>query len=369
MSSNYTLNFPGQIIFGDGSISTLSKAVVAPQRVLLVAGSHAVTNGTCDRLLEYLTGNEVCNETGPGAEPTLEDVDRLIIAGRDFAADAVIAVGGGSVLDAAKAAAAIIPAGGLCADYFSGDKKINSKGLLFVALPTTSGTGAEITPNSVLIDPVTDVKKSLRHQTMFADFAIVDPELTWSCPVGLSAASGMDALTQAIESYISRGANTVSKALAKRAVELIYPALPKVCSNPMDRVARSDMAEGSMITAMAFSQSSLGAVHGIGHPIGSSLHVPHGLCCAILLPRVLKWNSSVSQAELNELACVIGSSDLIGSIEKLCSELNISKGFGEYGLSEDHFDFIVKNCRSGSMRSNPREMTDTEVIAFLRQLI
>ncbi len=368
MGSGYTLNFPGQIIFGDGSVSEL-KSILNNQRILLVTGKHAKADGTCDRLLEYLSGNEICCEIGPGCEPTLDDVDSLVNAGREFSADTVVAVGGGSILDAAKAAAAIIPAGGLCSDYFSGDKKIMSKGLLFIALPTTSGTGAEITPNSVLIDSATEVKKSIRHQTMFADYAIVDPELTWSCPAKLSSASGMDALTQAVESYISRGANMVSKALAKRAVELIYPALPVVCANPVDRSARSDMAEGSMITAMAFTQSSLGAVHGIGHPIGSLLHVPHGLCCAILLPKVLKWNSIVCQNELNELAAAVGSDDFIASIEELCAKLNIPSGFGDFGLSEEHFDFIVKNCRSGSMRSNPRDMTDAEVTAFIKELI
>lgn len=364
----YTLNFPGQIIFGDGSVSEL-KNILNARRVLFVTGRHAETDGSCERLIRYLSGNEVCRVTGPGAEPSLKDVDKLIDAGRDFAADAVVAIGGGSIIDAAKAAAAIIPAGGLCGDYFSGDKKIISKGLLFFALPTTSGTGAEITPNSVLIDSATDIKKSIRHETMFADYAIVDPELTWSCPASLSAASGMDALTQAVESYISRGANTVSKALAKRAVELIYPALPIVFSNPADRAARSDMAEGSMIAAMAFTQSSLGAVHGIGHPIGSLLHVPHGLCCAILLPKVLKWNSTVCQSALDDLAESIGLDDFIAGIEALCGKLNIPSGFGGYGLSDVHFDFIVKNCRSGSMRSNPRDMTDAEVTAFLRQLI
>jgi alcohol dehydrogenase class IV len=364
----YTLKFPGKMFFGDGSIGQLPKLVGSDLRVLLVTGKHAATGGLLERLQALLADRALRCEVGIPAEPELGDVDCLITAGREFMADIVIAVGGGSVIDTAKAAAAIIPAGGLCRDYFYAEKAIKQKGLTFIAAPTTSGTGAEITPNSVLIDPVNGIKKSIRHDTMFPDFAIVDPELTWSCPAELSAASGLDAFTQAVESYISRGASNPSRALARRAVELIFPALPKVCANPGNRGARSDMAEGSMIAAMAFTQSSLGAVHGIGHPLGSVLHVPHGKCCAILLPKILKWNYPVCKKELAQLAYALCVNDFIENVEELCCELNMPANFRDYGLKEEHFDFIVKNCRSGSMRSNPREMSDDDVINLLRSL-
>ncbi|MFA7184128.1 MAG: iron-containing alcohol dehydrogenase, partial [Victivallales bacterium] len=251
-------------------------------------------------------------------------------------------------------------------------KAIPGKGLFFAALPTTAGTGTEATPNSVLSDPDTDIKKSIRHDTMFPDLAIVDPELTYSCPANLTAHSGLDALTQAIESYISRNANAVSKALAARAVQLVFAALPKVCAELGDKNARRDMAEGSMIAALAFAQSGLGAVHGLGHPIGSKLHIPHGLCCAILLPKILRLNRDSCFEALDELALTcdcVGGGFFVDKIEKLCRSLNIPADLRAFGLKRDIFPFIVKNCRSGSMRSNPRNFEDGEVIEILESLL
>jgi len=276
------------------------------------------------------------------------------------------------VIDAAKAAAAIIPLDGETSDYFYNKKSITGQGLFFAALPTTAGTGTEATPNSVLTDPETEIKKSIRHDNMFPNLAIIDPELTYSCPRDLTAHSGLDALTQAIESYISRDANSVSKALAAKATQLIFNALPIVCADLKNQSARNDMAEGSMITALAFAQSGLGSVHGLGHPIGSKLHVPHGLCCAVLLPKILRWNQDFCSEALNKLALSCGcanGNDFITQIEKLCKNLGIPDNFREFGISSDIFPFVLKNCRSGSMRSNPRHFEDNEILEILESLL
>lgn len=166
----------------------------------------------------------------------------------------VIGWGGGSAIDAAKTAAALMRQEGSVADYFYGRRKIGGKGCFFAALPTTAGTGAEITPNAVLTDPDTGIKQSIRHDTMFADIAIVDPELTWDCPPGVTAASGFDALTQGIESYLSKKANVASEALAlKAAADVFTMLLPAVRESVLP--ARTMVAEGSMLAAMAFAQS------------------------------------------------------------------------------------------------------------------
>ena len=216
-------------------------------------------------------------------------MDRLIRAGRDFRAECVVAVGGGSVMDSAKAAAALIPLDGWCADYFSGEREIPGKGLFFAALPTTAGTGAEITNNSVLTDPATKIKKSLRHPSMVADLAIDDPMLPLSCAPSLTAASGLDAFVQAFESCTSPKANTATRALAYAAIRRIRESLIPAFRCPDDIEARSGMCEGSLLSAMAFSQTGLGAIHGLAHPIGSLLHVPHGKACATLIPAVVAW--------------------------------------------------------------------------------
>lgn len=369
---SYTLSFPGKTIFGNATVENLPNELPNGAKLLLIIGKHVESSGLLNRLIQILSDYEVLSFCGVQAEPPLSAVDEIITIGRANNVSTLIAVGGGSVIDAAKAAAAIIPLDGNISDYFYGKKSIPGKGLFFAALPTTAGTGTEATPNSVLTDPETDIKKSIRHDTMFPDLAIVDPELTYTCPRNLTTHSGLDALTQAIESYISLGANNVSKALAAKATKLIFKALPVVCTDLQNQNARHDMAEGSMITALAFAQSSLGSVHGLGHPIGSKLHVPHGLCCAILLPIILRWNQDFCSEALNELAiscdCTDGN-DFIGKIEKLCKELNIPENFRDFGISPDIFPFVLKNCRSGSMRSNPRHFEDHEIIEILESLL
>ncbi|MDD5597409.1 MAG: iron-containing alcohol dehydrogenase [Victivallaceae bacterium] len=369
---SYQLAFPGKTFFGAGSVEKLRDCLPKGAKVLLAVGNHVKKSGLLERLMRILADFETVVFCGIRAEPPLPEVDELIGFGRRNAVSAIVAVGGGSVLDAAKAAAAIIPLDGTVGDYFYQRKAIPGKGLFFAALPTTAGTGTEATPNSVLSDPDTDIKKSIRHDSMFPDLAIVDPELTYSCPADLTAHSGLDALTQAIESYISRNANTVSKALAARAVQLIFAALPKVCADLNDKNARRDMAEGSMAAALAFAQSGLGAVHGLGHPIGSKLHVPHGLCCAILLPKILRRNQDYCSEALDELALncsCAGGEFFVEKIEKLCRDLNIPADFRKFGMEREIFPFVLKNCRSGSMRSNPRSFEDGEIIEILESLL
>ncbi|OGV51434.1 MAG: hypothetical protein A2X49_16920 [Lentisphaerae bacterium GWF2_52_8] len=371
MQSAFELSYPPKIVFGTGKLQMLPSLLPPAAEILLVTGRHAEENGLSAEITKMLSSFRVLTASGIHPEPLLSDVDMLIEIGRKERLTCVVAVGGGSVLDAAKAAAAIIPSEGCCADYFYDKRKIVSKGLFFAALPSTAGTGTEITKNSVLTDPVAKIKKSIRHQTMIPDLALIDPALTLSCPPSLSAASGMDALVQAIESYVSTNANAASRALARAAVASIYHTLPEVCIKPQDIALRSIMAEGSLLSAMAFSQSGLGAIHGLAHPIGALLNVPHGLTCTILLPHLLTWNAPVCHNEYRELAFACTDSpdaDFTEAVSKLCRELSVPQGFREFKLSGEHFDFVLKNCRSNSMTTNPRPMADEDIIALLKQL-
>lgn len=372
MSSAFTFTFPGRIVFGTGTAKTLGTALSGFGKILLVCGSHAEKSGAAAEICSILSGHEIRTVSGINAEPPLEDVDRIIMAGREFNPGCVVAIGGGSVIDAAKAAAALIPVEGLCADYFSDAKEITGKGLFFAALPTSSGTGAEITNNSVLTDAATKIKKSLRHPQMTADLAICDPLLTVSCPRGVTAASGLDAFIQALESCTSPKACAATKALSYTAVGKIFNSLKKACDNGSDIEARSDMAEGSLISAMAFSQTGLGAIHGLAHPIGSLLKVPHGTSCAVLMPYILEWNMETCRKDYAYLAGACGTSGAEGFVKAACGlarELGIKSNFKDYGLSEKHFDFIVKNCRSASMKLNPRQMSDSDIVKLLECLM
>ena len=369
----FTLTYPSKIRFEIGASARLASELASFKRILLVTGSHFAGSADFETLKQSLGTFSVRHESAIHPEPPLADVDRLIRAGREFSADCVVAVGGGSVIDAAKAAAALIPLDGWCADYFSGTREIPGKGLFFAALPTSSGTGAEITNNAVLTDASTRIKKSLRHSSMVADLALVDPVLTLSCPPSQTAASGLDAFVQAFESFTSPRASSVSRALSCEAIRKIRENLRNACIYPSVLDYRAEMSEGSLLSAMAFSQTGLGAIHGLAHPIGSLLHVPHGKACAILIPSVVTWNLSACRDEYAAIAraCGFGSTaeDFLNGTLELCRELEVPAGFSEYGLNESHFDFIVKNCRSASMKQNPRPMSDDDVRSLLKSLL
>jgi alcohol dehydrogenase class IV len=199
----------------------------------------------------------------------------------------------------------------------------------------------------------------------------VDPHYTLTCPRAVTAASGLDALTQAIESYISVKATAATRPLARQAVRLIWPALPRAVADGTDRDARAAMAEGSMLTGLAFAQSGLGAVHGFAHPIGSLLKVTHGQTCAILLPHVLRYNASAAAADLDDLAHDLGlacRNCLIAEITQMLTDFGIPHTFAPHGLQAAHFPFILKNCRSNSMSCNPVPMPDADVMAMLAKL-
>ena len=337
---------------------------------VLVTGSSPRNERIRAEMAELL-GPPLAHFTGVTPEPVLANVDSLIECLRREPPAIVLGVGGGSVLDTAKTAAAIAPAAGMTRDYFYGEREIAGAGIPFVALPTTAGTGAEISKNSVLTDPETWFKRSIRSPLMLAAAAVCDAELTVSMPPEISATSGLDALTQAIEAYVTRKANSATSALARQAVELIMPNLPRAYRDGQDRAARQAMTEGSLLTAMSFSQCGLGAVHGLAHPIGARLKLKHGYTCAVLLPHILKYNAPVCEAQLGCLAQAVdltGAPRFVAAIEKLCAELQIPASFKQDGLDSSHYDFILANCRSNSMKGNPRDMPDEAVLALLESL-
>lgn len=371
MKHNFTLLYPPKIIFGQNSLKELPDNLPGKSRILLVTGKSLQQSGRIEEVKKLLSSFAVVHYCGIPPEPPLSSVDELTELGRREKAAAVVAIGGGSVIDAAKAAAMLIPREGTCGEYFYGTRKILGKGLFFAAIPTTAGTGAEITVNSVLTDPAAKIKKSIRSPLMVPDLAIVDPVLTLGASPELTAASGLDAFTQAVESFTSADANSASKALACEAAGIIFRNLVRAYENGKDMTARTEMAKGSLLSAMAFSQSGLGAVHGLAHPAGALLGISHGVICAILLSPVLEWNLPECRTDYDELAKNCGLKDadeFILGIRNLCSKLKIPSDLAAYGLKPEHFPFITKNCRSRSMDCNPRQMSDADIVKFLESL-
>ncbi len=351
---NYSVAVPRNIKFGENLLQELPLLLPAGCRVLVVAGSHCRK-----RVTDLLPGAVIAPPVR--AELPLDDAEELLALARAEKVTAVVAVGGGSVMDAGKTVAALIPLEGTVKEYFYGEKKIPGKGVFFAACPTTAGTGAEMTSNAVLCDPATGIKQSLRHPEMMADLALVDPVLTYGSPADVTASSGFDALVQAVEATISRKANTYTRSISMIAAMQIFENLAGAVQDDHD--ARDAVAEGSMMTGMAFGQSGLGAVHGIAHPLGSICHVPHGVACAVLFPAVMRRNMPYARI----LGDMFGT-DPLEKYDALRRACGLPGNFREYGLKKEHYDFIIRNCRSGSMKCNPVDLTDQDVAAILDEL-
>ena len=367
----YKFSTVKNIVFGAGALEKLGAIVPPEVRVLVISGQSARRNGVIDRLQALLAPRAVKVYDRVQPEPTIQQVDEVRSLARTWGAEAIVAVGGGSVLDVGKVTAAAAGTDLPTAEFFYNRAVLPAAGCFMAALPTTAGTGAEVTPNGVFTDCASNIKQSIRGGSILPTAALIDPLLTVDCPPAVTAASGLDALTQGIESYIARNSNHLTRALAMQGVKLIDRSIEKACNNGQDITARSDMSEGTVLGALAFAVSGLGAVHGLAHPLGARLHLPHGLICGVLLPVILRWNSVCCQARLDELAAFLGyerGDKLIERVEQLLEKFQIQRRLSAYGLQTSDFDYVIKNSRSGSMRANCRDLSDADLLQILQEM-
>lgn len=379
---SFTSPLPQQLVFGSGSLDRIEAlaARLGDTALVVVGGASLRDSGGLQRLEDSLSRAHVTDYVYDGvpAEPPLDWVDQGRERCAAVGADMVIGVGGGSVLDVAKAIGALARETRPTAAYHRGEAEISQPGLPIIAAPTTAGTGAEVTPNSVLTDPELHVKASLRGGALMPQLAIVDPTLTVACPPEQTAYSGLDAIVQAIESYTSKGASPYSDALALRALELMSPALKRAVEDGEDLAAREAMALGSTMAGMALACARLGLVHGLAHPIGHLLGLPHGQTCGILTPVVMAFNLPAARAKYATAARAIGleadgddevAVALVSWFRDLAEELDVSATLSGHGLEESDYEKIIQEAlASGSTRHNPREVTAEDLRQMLETL-
>lgn len=372
-----------RIVFGTGTASELGK--LASEK-----GTHAlvVTDNNPDRVgdvIQHLSDAGVQHTIySVDHEPTIDVVNQGKAAALSAGCDLVISIGGGSVIDTGKAVAALIPNEGELLDYLEvigkGQKLVNHP-TPFIAMPTTAGTGAEVTKNAVIGSPEHRVKVSLRDNRMLADIALVDPALTYSMPQPVTASTGMDALTQVLEPYVSHLANPITDAFCREGLQRAGRSLRKAYDNPQDVEAREDMALTSLLGGLALANAKLGAVHGFAGPLGGMYHAPHGAVCAVLLPHAMKANiHSLKDREpdnpalprFDEIGRLITGDDSASAqtamdwIDETSQQFSIP-GLSTYGIAEADFDTIIaKSGNSSSMKGNPIKLTDEELYAILK---
>jgi len=374
-----------RIVTGNGCLAHIGEhAATFGQKALLVCGTHSLrASGHLDRALHALkdAGLQVTLYDAISGEPTLDMVETGLGIARQTRSEVIVGIGGGSAMDAAKAIAGLYTHEGTAESYFSGARAVTGGGLPWIALPTTAGTGAEVTKNAVLISHQQSRKASLRHDEWFADVAIVDPELTLHTPPEVTAASGSDALTQAIEAYTSIGASPVTDALAAQAIHRIGRSLQPAFQNGQDLDARADMLYGSLLAGMAFANARLGGVHGMAHPLGYRYHVAHGTICGLLLPYVMDYNIEYAADKYAHIAQLLGlsaeSMDTLTAAaqaaeraRELVTSVGIPMHLGPLGVKQADFEAIAEeSLPSGSLKHNPRPLHKADVLAILQEAL
>lgn len=316
-------------------------------------------------------------------EPTIEQIREGVRLAQQSSCNMVIGFGGGSALDSAKAIAILMNNSGDVLDYLEiigKNQEIKNPHSPLILIPTTSGTGSEVTKNSVLTDSNTNIKVSLRSSLMLADLVLIDPVLTVSVPPEITASTGLDALTQVIEPFVSCYSNPVTDAFCREGISRIGNSLKKAYQANTDIIAREDMALGSLFGGLALANSKLGAVHGFAGVIGGIFSAPHGFVCAALLPHVIRVNivalktrdpKSAALARYAELSRILLNNtealpeDCLRWFEELYSDLQI-KGLSVYGIKPEHLDEIIeKSSSSSSMKGNPIKLSYEEMKEIL----
>ncbi len=357
-----------KIYTGWGCLAGLGRetATLGDNCVLVTGRSSMRLSGILDRVLALL-GSEGISVTlyeDVGQDPTVASVDAIReLAGRT-AADVVIGLGGGSAMDAAKAAAALAREEAPTSDFLRTQAPC-LPGIPFIAVATTSGTGAEVTPNAVITDPEVPLKASLRNGQYLARVAFVDPETTLPCPPRVTAYSGLDALTQAVESFVSIHATVLTDALAFQAFCLLNTNVEHAYLHGDDRQARTATAYGSLLSGMALANARLGAVHGIVHPLGARYGIPHGLACAALLPEVTELNLAFSSDKYAMLSAEV-EGGLVDMLRGLNRRLGIYADFAKYPIPQQDFALIAEeSMQSGSLKANPKKFSTRDVTTVL----
>jgi alcohol dehydrogenase class IV len=380
-----------EVLFGAGK-SAEAPPIVARlgSRCLLVTGKTSLErSGKLATLEEALRQRGVeCGRFSVEGEPEVPVVDEGARLAREGGFDVVLAVGGGSVIDTAKAVAALATNPGPAMDYVEAvgaGRNIERAPLSLVAVPTTAGSGSEVTKNSVVRVPELRVKRSIRSDLMVPRVAIVDPALIATAPRAVAASSGLDALTHLVEAYLSKGAQPMTDVLVVPGMRMAFRALTALAEGRADEASWEAMALAALWGGIALANAGLGAVHGLVAPLGGRCAVPHGAGCGCLLPATFRANVTALRARApsgRALARAVEVADLIlpeahpdrsperaaDAFDGLREKLGVPP-LGAYGVTEGDLAEIIAGSRAGSMRNNPIELTDAELDGILRQTL
>ncbi|MCR5126054.1 MAG: iron-containing alcohol dehydrogenase [Treponema sp.] len=386
---DFTFSIPQNVVFGAGSLSKLPEiaAKLKKSKALIISGPHLEKIGLVEKCSDALetAGIESVSFCRTEANPSVETVEAATALYSESNADFIVAFGGGSPLDVAKAVAVIATYGGKITEY-EGGGKVPGPVIPTIAIPTTAGTGSEVTAFSVITDHSRNYKLTVASNYLLPEYAILDSELISTVPKGTAAACGIDAMIHALESYISKASSPFSEMFSLRALELIGQSVRDYVKDRKNNIAAGKMMLGSLFAGIAFSHARLGDVHAMSHPVSAFFDIPHGVANAILLPKVVEFNESATEESsmfrkyYDIYRCVCKSpvsqtefapSMLQKELSSLNSELGIPSGLSGVGISSADFEKVLDKMaddamKSGNIAVNPRKTGREDVIEIYR---
>ena len=378
----HAFNSVRRIVHGFGSIQSVGEEAkrLGAGKVLVITDPGLKKAGILDVLAKALEGSGLQAEffTGVEPDPKIEVVDESLAAARKAKPDVIIGMGGGSSLDIAKATSVLMTNEGPIDKYF-GMELVPKPGLPLLLIPTTAGTGSEMTSISVLSDTKNDVKKGIVSEHMFAKVVLLDPELTLGLPPALTATTGMDALVHAIESYTGVRATPFTDLLNRESIALVAANLRKAFANGTNKAARENMLYASCLSGMAFSNTQNGLIHAIALAIGGKFHLPHGLLTAFICPWVMEFNLLATPAKFIEIARLFGENIYglpeiqaarlsVRAVKGLLDDLRIPYTLKNYGVPREAIGDIARATLGAArlINNNPRAVTEAEVVDLLK---
>lgn len=376
MVSNF--NCSTEVLFGVGSIKELGNIITKQKfkRVLVVCDEGIEKSGILQVVLKQISisGAECSVFSGVEPNPSTLTVDAAKQVLKSFGADVIVGVGGGSPLDTAKSVAVLATNEGDIADY-EGIDKFDNEAMPVIAIPTTSGTASEVTIFTVITDIEREYKITIGGRKLAARWAILDPTLTLTLPHHLTAATGLDALVHAIESYVSKKAYPLSEVLALESIRIISSNLRKAVYAPDNIEARSNMLYGSLLAGLAFNNTRLGNVHAMSHPLSAKFHVPHGVANSVLLSPVMEFNRLAIPEKFANIAVALGEAEAgsasalklselsVSAVSRLSTDIGIPSDFSQYGVTKESINEMAADAmKSGNIEVNPRKTTHQDLV-------
>lgn len=376
--NEFTFSVPQNIIVGKGSLAKLPEVAekLGGKKAFIISGPHLNKMGIVKSCQDAMKekGIESSSFTETEGNPSVETVDKAAAAFKESGADFIVALGGGSPMDVAKAVGVVAKYGGSITEYEGADKVLGDI-IPLIAVPTTAGTGSEVTAFSVITDHSRDYKLTVFSYKLIPSYAILDAQLLTTAPASVAAACGIDAMVHALEAYISTAASPFSDAMAEKALELIGANIRSYVANRGDIAAAESMLVGSLFAGIAFSWARLGDVHAMSHPVSAYFNVPHGVANAILLPTIVEYNMLADKGKYfkiyNYIAALPVAPDeftpdmLVDEILELNEALGIPAGLSEAGVTKDKFDAMADDAmKSGNIAVNPRSTTKEDILAL-----